>query len=93
MSNRAHRIYVGSTTNLPLRVTQHKLKLHPSAFTARYNFYRLVWYETVDDLQAARLRELEIKGWLRAKKVALIQSKNPNWVDLSATWTDLLQLT
>ncbi len=90
MSNRNHRIYVDSTTNLPKRVAQHKLKRYPDAFTGRYNFYRLVWFEACRDRDEAERREAEIKGWRRARKVALIQEKNPNWHDLSATWTDLL---
>jgi putative endonuclease len=85
MSNRNHRIYVGSTTNLSARVAQHKRKFHPGAFTSRYNFYRLVWFEAAVDREAAERREAEIKGWTRAKKVALIQGTNPNWRDLSAT--------
>ena len=90
MSNRHRRIYVGSTVNLPIRVAQHKRKHFPNAFTARYQFYRLVWFEACATLVAALSREKQIKGWVRAKKVALIQAKNPNWKDLSATWGELL---
>jgi putative endonuclease len=91
MSNRKHRIYVGATTKLPSRVAEHKLKRYPSGFTARYNFDRLVWFEALPDFKAAELREQQIKGWTRAKKVALIQAENPNWLDLSESWTDLLR--
>ena len=91
MSNRNHRIYVGSTVDLPLRVAQHKLKVYPASFTARYNFYRLVWFEAVEDWSAAERREAQIKRWTRARKVALIQAANPNWRDLSASWDDWLQ--
>ncbi|HEX9162651.1 MAG TPA: GIY-YIG nuclease family protein [Thermoanaerobaculia bacterium] len=91
MSNRAHRIYVGSTVDLPARVAEHKRKKYPHAFTAHYNFYRLVWFEVVTDLDHARRREMQIKRWTRVKKVALVQAKNRWWRDLSATWTDLLR--
>jgi putative endonuclease len=90
MSNRTHRIYVGSTTNLPARVAQHKRKRYPNSFTARYHFYRLVWFEAAANPAAAEAREKQIKGWTRAKKVALIQAENRNWRDLSASWTELL---
>ena len=93
MSNRTHRLYVGATTDLPARAVQHKLKLYPNGFTARYVFDRLVWFEVVPDYEAALKREKQIKGWLRSKKVALIQAQNPNWLDLSSSWTELLQIT
>jgi putative endonuclease len=91
MSNRNHRIYVGCAVDLPLRVAQHKLKAYPESFTARYHFYRLVWFETVENMPAAERREAQIKGWTRAKKVALIQAANPNWKDLGADWNQWLQ--
>ena len=69
--------------NLPRRVVQHKLKPYPTAFTARYQFYKLVWFERAASQAAAEARELQIKGWTRAKKIALIQEMNPNWADLS----------
>src|SRR5690242_4937215 len=87
MSNRAHTLYTGVTNDLKRRVTEHKERLHPNAFTARYTFDRLVYYEEAADQQAAALREKRIKNWPRAKRVALIQAGNPNWNDLSADWS------
>ncbi len=55
-------------------------------FTRRYNITRLVYFETTHDVRAAIRREKHIKGWLRAKKVALIKAANPKWDDLSADW-------
>lgn len=52
-------------------------------FTKKYNITRLVYYEEADDVMAAITREKQIRGWLRAKKVALIESENPEWIDLS----------
>ncbi len=68
------------------RVWEHKHKVNPRSFTARYNVCKLVYYEWGNDINAAISREKQIKGWLRAKKIALIQSKNPEWKDLSVEW-------
>lgn len=91
LSNNAHTLYVGSTDDLLRRLVQHRRKLFPNAFTARYTFDRCVYYEFVDTEAAARKREKQIKGWVRAKKVALIQRQNPNWIDLSPRLSDLLR--
>ena len=86
MSNRAHTLYTGITNDLPQRVRQHKTRTYPNAFTARYTFDRLVYYESAVDQHAAALREKRIKNWPRAKRVELIQSVNPNWNDLSVNF-------
>jgi putative endonuclease len=57
-------------------------------FTARYDLNRLVYFEMTTDVRAAIAREKQIKGWLRSRKVALIESMNPKWDDLSAGWYD-----
>ena len=79
-------LYVGVTNDLARRVYQHKTKAHPNSFTARYNIDRLIYIETFDDVREAIAREKEIKGWRRSKKVALIESQNPTWKDLSLDW-------
>jgi putative endonuclease len=73
------------TNDLTKRVYQHKNKLL-SGFTAKYNITRLVYFEETNDVQTALAREKQIKGWLRKKKIALIESVNPKWMDLSAHW-------
>jgi putative endonuclease len=83
ISNKSHRIYVGWTTDLLARFHEHRNKLYPSAFTARYNFDRLVWFVRFDDVDVAMRHERRMKSWPRARKVALIQETNPNWLDLS----------
>lgn len=83
LSNNAHTLYVGSTNDLLRRLAEHKFKLYANAFTARYTFDRCVYYAFVADEPSARAREKQIKGWTRAKKVALIQSSNPNWNDVT----------
>jgi putative endonuclease len=62
-------------------VYEHKHKLVPG-FTDKYNITRLVYFEATENVSVAIEREKQIKGWLRAKKVALIESVNPDWNDL-----------
>ena len=85
MANVSGTLYTGMTGNLERRVAEHKQKLVPG-FTARYNITRLVWFESTPDVKSAIAREKQIKGWLRAKNVALIESVNPQWRDLSEDW-------
>ena len=87
MANVARTLYVGGTNNLERRVYEHKMKLIPG-FTSRYDLTTLVYYESTVDINAALLREKQIKGWLRKKKITLIESVNPKWNDLSKEWTD-----
>ena len=86
MTNKSGTLYTGVTNDLGRRVYEHKKKL-VSGFTAKYNIDRLVYYEATEDVNAAISREKQIKGWLRAKKIALIDSMNPQWADLSAGWS------
>ena len=87
MTNKHNTVlYTGVTNELERRVWQHKHKVNPRSFTARYNICKLVYYEWFKDINAAIAREKQIKGWLRAKKIALIESKNPEWKDLSEEW-------
>ncbi len=85
MSNKSRMIYVGVTNDLERRVYEHKNKL-VKGFTSRYNLDKLVYFESTDDVTAAIAREKEIKGWVRRKKTALINSENPEWKDLSEEW-------
>ncbi|MBI2831532.1 MAG: GIY-YIG nuclease family protein [Chloroflexi bacterium] len=85
MTNPARTLYTGVTNNLERRVYQHKMKL-ASGFTARYDLSLLAYYEVTPDVLSAIAREKQIKGWLRKRKVALIESLNPEWKDLSLEW-------
>jgi putative endonuclease len=78
-------LYTGVTNALRRRVVQHRLKLIPG-FTKRYNVSKLMYFEIFGDIRLAIAREKQIKAWTRKKRVALIESKNPKWVDLSANW-------
>jgi putative endonuclease len=57
-----------------------------SGFAAKYNLHRLVYLEAFGHIGDAIAREKQIKGWLRAKKIALIEAQNPKWQDLAAAW-------
>jgi putative endonuclease len=82
LTNKYNKVlYVGVTNNLVRRVYEHKNKLI-SGFTSKYNVNKLVYYENFQSVFDAIKREKEIKGWKREKKVALINSFNPEWKDL-----------
>jgi len=87
MASRSRTLYVGVTSDLHKRVFQHKWREH-DGFTDRYNCDRLVWFERHNDVSAAIAQEKQLKGWRRAKKVALIERTNPAWVDLARDWFD-----
>jgi putative endonuclease len=88
MASASGVLYVGVTNNLERRVSQHQQKL-VGGFTARYNVRKLVYYEPYGDIRVAIAREKQIKGWLRKRKIALIESMNPSWKDLSAKALDV----
>jgi putative endonuclease len=88
ISNKSRRLYVGITSQLELRVFQHKHKLFDNSFTSRYCFDMLVYFESFSDVYRALDREKELKGWRREKKLRLILVSNPNWADLSAEWRE-----
>ena len=85
LTNRSRTLYTGVTSDLQRRLYQHKQKM-ASGFTSKYNVGRLVHFESYSDVRDALAREKQIKGRLRAKKIALIESVNPKWEDLSAGW-------
>ena len=67
------------------RVYEHKNKL-VKGFTEKYNIKKLVYYEETNDINSAIAREKQIKGWLREKKIKLIEESNSEWKDLSTNW-------
>ena len=86
MTNKSRTLYTGVTNDLMRRVHEHKNKLDPNSFTSKYNIQFLVYYESTPTVHVALAREKQVKGWLRAKKIALIDSLNPEWKDLSEDW-------
>jgi putative endonuclease len=87
MASPSKTLYVGVTSDIFRRVLQHKEK-QIQGFTQKYNITRLVYFEVTTSINEAIIREKEIKGWLRKKKIALIESINRDWVDLSNDWYD-----
>jgi putative endonuclease len=85
MANASKRFYTGMTNSIRRRVRERKLKL-TQGFAATYNITRLVYFETFEDVRNAIEREKQIKAWTRAKRLALIESTNPKWDDLSRGW-------
>lgn len=85
MSNHSKTLYTGITNDLQRRVYEHKNKLI-DGFTKKYKLTKLVHYEQYTNSIDAIKREKQIKGWLRKKKIILIESSNPNWKDLSMDW-------
>jgi putative endonuclease len=89
LTSHSGTLYTGITNNLAARTRQHKNK-ETLGFTSKYDVNRLVYYETYGDVRLAIRREKEIKGWTRKKKIALIESQNRRWEDLSEQWGQLL---
>ena len=87
MASRSRTLYIGMSRDLEKRVFEHKWR-EQEGFTARYNCDRLLWFERFQWVHHAIAREKELKGWSRAKKIALIEANNPAWVDLSRGWYD-----
>ncbi len=85
LASKSRTLYTGVTNNLERRVAEHRLKLIPG-FTARYNINRLVYYEAGGNIESMIAREKQIKAWGRTKKIALIESMNRDWKDLSDGW-------
>jgi len=78
-------LYIGVTGNLRKRVWQHKEEAI-EGFTKRYGITRLLHFERFHEVLAAIVREKQLKGWTRAKKIALIEATNPKWEDMSRDW-------
>ena len=81
-NNTGTTIYVGVTKDLVRRMYEHRHKLDSGSFTAKYDIHKLVSYEYSTDVRSAIEREKQIKGWNRARKNKLVESKNPPWEDL-----------
>jgi putative endonuclease len=73
------------TNDIKRRIYEHKNKL-VQGFTSKYNITKLVYFESTSDVRSAIKREKQIKGWLRKKKIELIENINPSWEDLSNGW-------
>jgi putative endonuclease len=85
VSSRSGTLYIGMTNSIYRRALQHKSG-EIEGFASKYHCNRLVYYESFDDVHKAIGREKQLKGWLRSKKIALIESKNPRWQDFAEKW-------
>jgi len=85
MASLTDTLYTGMTSKLRARVFDHKFH-RAEGFTDKYNVDRLLYCESFDDVHRAINREKQLKGWRRAKKIALIESMNPQWLDLARDW-------
>ncbi|GAB4091754.1 GIY-YIG nuclease family protein [Flaviaesturariibacter terrae] len=79
-------LYVGVTSNLGARLSEHRTCKDPKSFTARYGTTRLVYYRVFPRIEEAIVEEKRLKGGSRAKKVSLVEMMNPEWKDLSERW-------
>jgi putative endonuclease len=85
LGSKSGTLYTGVTNDIKRRVYEHKKHLVPG-FTDQYNVEQLLYFEMLGDVNAAIGREKQIKGWRREKKVKLIDTVNPQWIDLSENW-------
>ena len=85
MTNRSGTLYTGMTNDIKRRAYEHKHKL-VEGFTKKYRLFRIVYFEETPSVRTAIEREKQIKSWSRKKKIALIESVNPCWDDLSRSW-------
>jgi putative endonuclease len=91
MASSFKKLYIGVTTQIEIRVGQHKRAANPNSHTARYVVDKLVYMERFTSITAAIAREKQLKGWLRLRKLELIISTNPTWLDLSADWGEAIE--
>jgi len=85
LASRTRVLYIGVTNDLAGRVASHRSHVNPKSFTARYNVTSLVYFEEFREVRDAIVREKEIKGWRREKKVRLIEKMNLDWRELAPT--------
>jgi putative endonuclease len=85
-----HRtLYTGVTSDLEKRLFEHRTGMI-KGFSRKYNVHRLVYFAATDSPLAAIAREKQFKGWSRSKKVELIEAENPEWLDLSEGWRQIV---
>ena len=83
LTNITHSVfYTGVTSDLFIRISEHRNKLYPLSFTAKYNCYKLVYFEQLSTIEEAIGREKQLKNWRRDWKIELINANNPRWNDL-----------
>jgi putative endonuclease len=89
LASDSRELYVGITNNLIRRITEHRQGADPYRYVFRHETTRLVHVEAAGEARDAIRREKQLKSWTRRRKLALIESTNPEWEDLAAAWPSL----
>ena len=85
MASHTKRLYIGVANDLERRAAEHRSGAR-QGFTKKYKMRRLVYYEASAGIADVILREKQLKGWRRSKKIALVESANPEWDNLADGW-------
>ena len=88
LSNSNKTLYVGVTNNLFARVWQHRHS-NSSKFVVKHDLSKLVWFDETDDVSVAIAHEKKLKNWRRQWKIDLVESSNPEWLDLASEWYEV----
>jgi putative endonuclease len=91
MASTFQKLYIGITTEIEVRISQHKSGAYGRSFTSRFKIDKLVYFERFARIPKAIAREKQLKKWSRIKKIRLIVAQNPTWQDLSAEWGQPIQ--
>jgi putative endonuclease len=86
LASETRELYVGITNNLHRRIWEHRQGADPYGYAFRHSTQRLVRVEPASEAWDAIRREKQLKSWTRRRKVRLIESENPGWIDLAADW-------
>ena len=86
MASDGFALYIGVTRDLHRRVFEHRNPGTIESYTTRHRIFNLVYFESTPNVAAAIAREKQLKGWRRARKVALVAASNPRWRDLACDW-------
>ena len=86
LASDSRELYVGITNNLIRRIAEHRQGADPYSYVFRHETTRLVHVEAAGEARDAIRREKQLKSWTRGRKLALIESTNPEWEDLAAAW-------
>ena len=84
LASRTRELYIGVTNDLARRMAEHRAGIHPDDHAYRHEAIRLVFVERTSDVREAIRREKQLKGWRRMRKIELIESVNPRWLDLAS---------
>jgi putative endonuclease len=84
LASKSRELYIGVTNDLARRMAEHRAGINPDDHAYRHEAIRLVFVEQTDDVLSAIRREKQLKGWRRMRKIELIESVNPKWLDLAS---------